>query len=59
VFRTDSEGNAVLYRDRGAQVTPGAQEKNNEVETEVAEGEEVITYAESKDGYSRASSEQA
>jgi len=57
VFRTDSNGNAVLYRDRGAQVTPGAQEKNNEVETTPAEGENVVAFAESKDGYSRASSE--
>ena len=59
VFRTDGDGNAVLYRDRGAQVTPGPQQKNNEVETEVASGENVVAFAKSQDGYANASSEQA
>jgi hypothetical protein len=64
VFRTDANGNAVLYRaaeakesSRGAQVTPGAQEKSNDVNIVVASGETVIAFAESKDGYFRASSE--
>jgi hypothetical protein len=59
VFRTDSEGNAVLYRDRGAQVTPVSQENNRVAETTPAEGENVITFAPSTDGYSKAASEQA
>jgi len=64
VFRTDANGNAVFYRaadveerDRGAQVTPGDQEKTNDVDIVVASGETVVAFAESKDGYSRASSE--
>ena len=48
-----------LNRDRGAQVSPTEQQTNNQVEYVPAEGEDAITYAQSQDGYFKASSEQA
>ena len=47
-------GEAMRQLARGATVTPGAQEKNNQVETVVADGENAVTYAVSQDGYSKA-----
>jgi len=48
-----------LNRDRGAQVSPTDQQTNNQVEYVPAEGEDAVTYAQSQDGYFKASSEQA
>ena len=46
-----------LERSRGAVVTPGAQETNNQVDLITAEGEDVLTYAQSRDGYLKAAAE--
>ena len=46
-----------LQRSRGAVVTPAEQETNNQVEYVPAEGEDVLTYAQSRDGYLKAAAE--
>jgi len=50
-------GEAMRMRARGATVNPGVQETNNQVGFEVAEGEDVVSYAESRDGYLKAAAE--
>ena len=44
-------------RARGATVTPGAQETNNQAEYVPADGEDVVTYAQSRDGFLKAAAE--
>jgi hypothetical protein len=50
-------GEAMRQLARGATVTPGAQETANQVDTVVADGQTVVAYAQSRDGYSKAAGE--
>jgi hypothetical protein len=50
-------GEAMRMRARGAIVNPGVQEMIKQAGFEVAEGEDVVSYADSRDGYLKAAAE--